>query len=263
MGFIREYAALSGDPFSFRMPKKLRKKLKLPKAIRKFQPGRALKSIASIAAPMIPGVGSALGFARAYGMAPEEMQQPVAVEPEEVYAVPEPEYQEDPLQRLLELLGIGDPGGKVARRKTAAAGPRTKAKAKATKRAKRAAGVTPIAGGGKLTKPSQRGSKPGGVDWSQAREAMGRELVKGNVVGAIASRLGLGQGRGGALGLGGKRRSMNPTNVRALRRSIRRLEGFQKVVKRVEKMLPRSARHVVGSAPARRHKSGCKCATCR
>ena len=50
MAFIREYAA-AGDPFKLRLPKKLRKRFKLPKAIRKFQPGKALKSIAQAVPP--------------------------------------------------------------------------------------------------------------------------------------------------------------------------------------------------------------------
>jgi hypothetical protein len=57
-------------------------------------------------------------------------------------------------------------------------------------------------------------------------------------------------------------RTMNPTNVHALRRSMRRVEGFEHLVKRVEKMFPRLKRahttHAVSS-----HKAGCRCKTCR
>jgi len=49
-------------------------------------------------------------------------------------------------------------------------------------------------------------------------------------------------GGGGGFGGGGKRRSINPTNVKALRRSIRRFEGFKNLVKRVDKMLPSGAK---------------------
>jgi hypothetical protein len=57
MAFIREYAA--GDPFF----KKLRKKLKPPKALRKI--GRVLGTVAPIAAALVPGLGVAALAARA------------------------------------------------------------------------------------------------------------------------------------------------------------------------------------------------------
>lgn len=260
MAFIREFGALSGDPFSLRLPKKLRGRLKLPKAIRKFQPGKALGKLASIAAPMIPGVGQALSFARGYGVDPMTMAAP-APEPE-VFMDEGPAYvEDDPLQRLLELLGIGDPGG-APKRKRAAAGPKAKAQVKATKRATataHTAGPKP-----KLVKPSQKGSKPGGIDWTQARDRMNEELLRGNLTGAIAARLGVGARKALGIGGGGHRRRINPLNPKALRRSARRLEGFQKEVKRIEKLLPRAARHGMhGGAPARRHKAGCRCATCK
>jgi len=69
-------------------------------------------------------------------------------------------------------------------------------------------------------------------------------------------------GLGGSLA--GKRRTMNPTNVKALRRSVRRLEGFEAMVTRVRKAYPRIAR---SASPAGRrsrgHKSGCACVVCR
>jgi hypothetical protein len=47
-----------------------------------------------------------------------------------------------------------------------------------------------------------------------------------------------------------KRRRMNPTNVHALRRALRRAEGFIKIEKRVDKIVQRAARAAGG---ARRH----------
>jgi len=59
-------------------------------------------------------------------------------------------------------------------------------------------------------------------------------------------------------------RTMNVANVRALKHGIRRLDGFQKLVSRVEKAFPRlkAGRHA--SSHARKgHKAGCKCVGCR
>lgn len=47
-----------------------------------------------------------------------------------------------------------------------------------------------------------------------------------------------------------KRRRINPTNHRALRRALRRVEGFVKLEKRVDKIVARTAR---ASGAARRH----------
>lgn len=55
-----------------------------------------------------------------------------------------------------------------------------------------------------------------------------------------------------SLGGGGKRRTMNVANVKALRRGIRRLEGFKSLVARVDKMLPTAAR--TGVRPSRKRK---------
>lgn len=65
----------------------------------------------------------------------------------------------------------------------------------------------------------------------------------GNLGGMLGTAI-LGTGAQGAAahlaGLGGgHRKTMNPANVRALRRSLRRVEGFEKLVKRIEKAFPR------------------------
>lgn len=52
---------------------------------------------------------------------------------------------------------------------------------------------------------------------------------------------------------------MNPANVKALRRSLRRVEGFEKLVKRIEKQYPRLKR-AVGHAPAPAARKGRRCA---
>jgi hypothetical protein len=51
-----------------------------------------------------------------------------------------------------------------------------------------------------------------------------------------------GGGGRAAGGFGGKRRTMNVANVKALKRSIRRLDGFKGLVKKVNQLLPAAAR---------------------
>jgi len=62
------------------------------------------------------------------------------------------------------------------------------------------------------------------------------------------------------------RRAVNPANVKALRRSVRRVESFQHLVKTVERAFPplRHARHMQASGSrGRGHKAGCGCFACR
>jgi len=92
-------------------------------------------------------------------------------------------------------------------------------------------------------------------------------LRQGNLVGSAGQAL-FGTGKvGGMMGFQKKHRSMNPANIKALRRSMRRLEGFGKVVKRVHKMLPKlnlmPAQHHSRQLAMAGHKSGCKCVGCR
>jgi hypothetical protein len=227
MAFIRDYAAMSGDPFSLRIPKRLRK-LKVGRAL-----GGIVRSVAApVARTIIPGASTALDFARAYGY------------------------------------DLGDPIKKPPKRKSASAGPKAKAKNKKATRAAHSA---------KAAHEAKHGKGSGiNIDWNAIGQAAASSIpVVGNVAGEIYSQVGgakaaaaaaAGAGPGdfafpgGAPmgfpgmkghGFGHRRRSMNVTNVRALRRSLRRVDGFQKLVKRVEKMFPKM-RHHVAAAPHRR-----------
>ena len=138
----------------------------------------------------------------------------------------------------------GDPKPRpVPKRKSAGSGPRVKAQRKRVVRTNR---KTRGAQGG--------GTKAGkGVDvgailaanFGRGVQAIGKgaSALKNRDIGAliegITGKVGGGAARGGGGG-GGKRRSINPTNVKALRRSLRRFEGFGNLVKRVNKMLPAS-----------------------
>jgi hypothetical protein len=84
--------------------------------------------------------------------------------------------------------------------------------------------------------------------------------VGGTMSGAIAALNAAGAAPGGGapagyrwssrLGRYVKRRRMNPCNVSALRRALRRAEGFIKIERRVDKIVNRAARAAGG---ARRH----------
>lgn len=273
MAFIRQYTARSaagnyvGDPFSLRMPKKIRK-LKVGRAL-----GKGLKALAPLAAMALPGVGgiaaqlaAGIGSGGGGGSIAQQLMAPE----------PEPEvYQEPALPSWLQMLmayspelgsfarsyGMdmaGDPGKGGSRRKRAGAGPATKAAAKKDKRATKA-----IATKAKVKGSSARGKQGGGLG-----SALGHI---GNIgLGALKDIPGLGGaiaagqdefsfggfGKGGKVPslFGHKRRSMNPANVKALRRSLRRVEGFEKIVKRIEKQYPRLKRAVGHSAPVHRGK---------
>jgi len=128
----------------------------------------------------------------------------------------------------------GDPRPKpVPKRKSAAAGPRVKAQRKRVVRSKRAAkGVQGTKGNSALDQLGKLAKSRGADVLAQLRQ--------GNFTGAgVQALLGAG-GKASGGGGGGKRRSINPTNVKALRRSLRRFEGFGNLVKRVNKMLPAS-----------------------
>lgn len=130
----------------------------------------------------------------------------------------------------------GDPGRLSPRRKSAAAGPRIKAGRKRQVRAKRAA----RAGGkgfdfGSLGMAAL-GSLPGGA-------------IAQNIAGQVFHK---GTGKGSADGEGKQRRRTNPTNVKALRRSLRRVEGFGHLVARVNRMLPKA--HKFPVHPVLKHK---------
>lgn len=250
MAFIRQYQArdaMAGDPFRFRIPKKLRK----------LKVGKALGKVARVASGFIPGLG---GIA-AQMLAPEQ-----AAAVAEAAQIPAPDAEDaqsallDQYRAFARSYGYdfgGDPGrGKTTKRKAASAGPKVKAAAKADKRAAKASGAAPKAHGS-----SARGPKESGL----AHAAKGVGSV---VLGGLKDVPFLGGAIGGAQGFnwkqaggGGGRRSMNPANVHALRRSLRRVEGFEKLVKRIEKQYPRLKR---ATHPASRaHGKGCRCASCK
>ena len=277
----------------------LKKRFKLPKAVRKFQPGKALKKVAPSLLGFVPGIGPvasqllALKEAAAPA-APEPAPYPREPEPDYYQPEPEPERYEyqDPAEEFrmafTRMYGYspwaGDPkpaGG--SRRKAAASGPKAKAEKKQDVRNARAQRAprpnnTPK-GRGPSTKKRQgpdigkmAGQAAGwvgqnaGTLWSAA-QAVRNPLTAAkhwdpDMFAAAAAGLRPGASRGAG---GGGHRGMNVANVKALKRGIRRLEGFKKLVKRVDKLLPMGARMASGHSHSRRpgHKAGCKCVACR
>lgn len=134
----------------------------------------------------------------------------------------------------------GDPGPRPApRRKSAAAGPRVKAGRKRAVRASRAA-----RGGSKGTTSARPGVNLGAI---AAKLAGGIPFV-GGAAEELTSQL---VHKGTRAGAGGHRRT-NPANVKALRRSLRRVEQFGHLVSRVNKLLPRGHKFTVH--PVLKHK---------
>lgn len=300
MGLTRAYAnEFAGDPFRLRLPKAVRK-FTFKKA------GKLLGKAASIAAPFIPGVGGIAAQIVASRVpqeqpaaAPEIAQQEFEPEPPRRYRYARRYYEppddgmdyapeEEPEMAFTRMYGYdysGDPATKKLppKRKSAGAGPKAKAQRKAAVRQNRNARK-----GGFDGKKFAAGAKKFGkaaLGFGQAALPFALELVPGGGLvrgaargaGAIANQMNQ-QGlpdfqmpKGGRMPRGfggGHRRTMNPANVKALKHSLRRLEGFAKLVKRVEKMMPKGTRHAIHghSAPAgrmRNHKAGCKCVGCR
>jgi hypothetical protein len=294
MAFIREYAAV-GDPFSLRRPKWLRK-LKIGRGLGKVAKGafKVVKRVAPIASFLpIPGAGLAarlFGIAQKYGIDPD-----VATEFARTYGVDIGDPDDDDTDELgggmsgymgdeddLQLDYLGDPAPKAARkRKTAGAGPRVKAQKKKAKRRERAARKGE-GFGRKLGKSIGAGAravgaaipglleafKSGGPAAAQAY--MATSGAGGNEDAALAEMMAaMGgkkpKGAPGAFRFGGKRRTINPANVRALRRSMRRVEGFQTLVKRINKAFPALRGQATMRSPrrARGHRAGCGCVVCR
>jgi len=143
---------------------------------------------------------------------------------------------------------MGDPGPRPApRRKSAAAGPRAKAGRKRVVRAQRAARAPVPKGKGKT-------SARGGLDYGSiaSKLAGGIPFVGGaaeELLGQVTHR---GSAGGAGMGMGRHRRSKNPANVKALRRSLSRVEAFGKLVKRVNRMLPGS--HKFQVHPVMKHR---------
>jgi hypothetical protein len=171
----------------------------------------------------------------------------------------------------------GDPrgGGKLApRRKGAASGPRAKADRKKHVRNQRATRGAHQGPGGK---PKKKNKGPG-FDFG-ALLGKGADIAQQFIPGGgIASKLGLNISDLGKLlpheaaaaaaaagasptevaavahaaHKGGKHRRKNPANVKALRHALGRVEGFGRLVKRVNHMLPTAHRFAVH--PVMKHK---------
>ena len=289
MAFIREYS-MAGDPGIGSFFKKIGRGVKKV-AGGAFKLGKKLSPFASFIPGLQPlALAGRLGKVGSLGMKAaslygkgrrisdvtaryREALRRYQEEPE-----PEPEPEEDydvedfesiyrpRFRRAYYMLDdeAGDPG---SRRKAAGSGPKQKAKKKQQTRAKKAAGV-------KRTGPEKRrpsggslGKKIGGALSSFDPSVLGD-------LGRIAGKSGLlGKGRRmtefgivpGGMGAG-RRRRINPTNVKALKRAARRFEGFEKVVKTVRKSIGGAAR-AAGAGAARSgrrgHKRGCRCVACR
>ncbi len=258
MAFIRQYAE-TGDPGSLRQymsgdpgfGKWLRKRFKPPKVLRKMKMGGLLKK----AAGFIPGVG---GFA---ALLPEPraerpMEQPPIFVPEEEEEPEVPDYVRDFLSRYFGI-DVGDPGKppRAARkRKRAASG--TRAKAAHKRQVRGARGKRGLDIGGSLAAGGRAvaGALPGLIEALKAGgPAAGMQFMAASGVEPKVLKMPR---------LGARRRAMNPANVKALRRGLRRVEGFEKLVARVHKAYPRltrSARTVRTGG----HRPGCRCVACR
>ena len=259
MAFIRSYQRRwqvddVGDPGLRGFFRKI-KKLKVGRAIGKL--GRGALNVARIAAPFVPvpGLSAALtkltSIGQKFGLSPQQVQTFAAAHGFD-------------LSDIGDIQDIGDPGTKVPKRKRAGSG--TKAKSQ-SKKERKAARVT-----GKGRNPS--GSKRG-VDLAAVAKSatsllpVGRDLADelAKQFGVPGFAAGAAGGGGAALfGRGGRRR-INPANVKALNRSLRRVEGFEKLAKRV--FANKLFRRVRGGstlnihARARGHRAGCGCAVCR
>jgi hypothetical protein len=276
----------SGDPFRFRLPRFL----KPPKALRKLggkafrfakkisplaglipglQPlafaGRLGKfgKVASLAGRIKGGVNKAMQLRAFIAAARAQEAAQMEDEPDDSY-LDEFEPEEVDFARSYGY-EVGDPGS-TPRRKSAAAGPKMKAAKKASKRA------TKRAGGGGMTGPQKRRPRGG---------ARGRKVVGPDIAGGLAELAGKvgpeglaaltsaasGRRKGSAasaFGMGKSRRT-NVANVKALRRSLRRVDGFAKLAKKVQKDAAGILRHVDRQPRAvrgRGHKAGCRCVVC-
>lgn len=294
MAFIREYSE-AGDPFSLRRPKWLRK-IKPGKLLVRGVKGAAglVRKVAPSLVGFIPGVGgiasrlfsltdryglpreTAVEFARSYGL---DIGDPDAYDTEEAGRGMSGYMGE---ADEMELDYMGDPAPKPSRkRKNAASGPRAKAAKKREKRAERSqrrrgpsigtrikrglgsfdpailGNVAEIAAKSGLLGKDRRDATFAGAG---GEDALLRDMEK------VLSGGRPTKGTGGAFRMGGKRRTMNPANVKALRRGIRRVEGFQTLVKRVHKMFPALRGPTTGRSTPRRskgHRAGCGCVVCK
>lgn len=271
MAFIREYAE-AGDPFRFRLPRAIRKlrfkgfaaHLKPPRALRKLRVGRALGSVAKFGAigagALFGGAGLLGGFARVLGpslgrafgalyhgaSSPSEQDQLLEFARSYGYDLSGAASEEDAAAETGgegpdvdegDMMGdyMGDPGRPShnkppghPRHKMASAGPGAKSAAARRKRSAR---------------------HGGGTAASDARAAAMLAALKSGQgpAGALAAELAGFKGGKHAPGMHHHRR-INPANVRALNRSLRRVEGFEKLARRVmhHKLFRRVRGHASG-----------------
>lgn len=291
MAFIRDYAAMSGDPG--RRRHHLFGKLRLPKAIRKFHPTGLLKA-GLLGAVTLPFGGAGLALRGARGLAGlargagslaarggraalrirgavrsagssilaqiHQLAGEYGVDPDQLAAaaVDAGVIDESDLEDDSGEAGdyLGDPGARRVRAPKSAARP-------------------------SHTRSTRHGKTKGPGQSAQKLNAIAQALATQGPLGAMSTALPgpTGVVRGGRAAGGfhtavrrktswtvKNSRHMNPANAHAVRRATRRLVGFQKMAERTEKQL----RHIVAKSHVGRrrsfsggHKPGCKCVACR
>jgi len=265
MAFIRQYSRRAmaaeelGDPG---FGKFFKRATRIPRGLRKLKVGRFLGKIASPLLSFVPGVGGILSqLAQKFGISPEVMGQLA-----QAYGIPVGEAAGD-------LMGDPGPPAPAKKRKRAASGTKAKAKAKEEKRAERRQRGAPT------PRPTRKGKKPKGkpIGLPDIEIPPGLADALGKLAGGAGEALGrdpdvllrgVGLRKGDRLFGGGARRRLNPANVKALNRSLRRVEGFEKLASRVmgHKLFRRVRGRVKGGAQgsrARGHRQGCACVVCR
>lgn len=251
----------AGDPFRFRIPKRLRK----------LKVGRALGKLARIGAGFVPGLGQVLPMLDQAVPDGQPVYDPIMAAPEPVVSYP-PEVVEFARGYGVEL---GDPMPKPGRRgapvrptartrRQPHAVARPGAKHPVTQHASQshgssARGKVPAKGGHTFAPSINIDPRIAGTLKDHLAGAIS-QLRGGNLAGAAGQAL-LGTGARIGGGFGGGHRKMNPANVKAIRRATRRLDGFEKLVKRVMPHL--LTKHRTGASHPRAHKRGCRCVVCK
>jgi hypothetical protein len=256
MAFIREFKQSAGDPFKFRLPKW---GPGIRRAIKKFQPGKFLAKNLGTVVSFVPVLGPHLGklFDRAMKLAEN---------------IPGGQEQLTSFARgygfeVGDAWDMGDPGISSTRAPKAARRPRPvrgheQASASPIQKAKNRRARTPALDFD--TRPAMAGMPGGGNIATILSGLKGAFDAAGGVKGVAGIVAGGGRGPRSARGMGGGgRRRINPANVHALRRSLRRVDSFAKLAKKVMPHLFRHARGAPAAGRGRGHKAGCGCAVCR
>jgi hypothetical protein len=263
MAFIRSYSQRAmaqdmGDPGRRKRGGFFKRAFKPPRALRKFQPGRAAMRLAPslLSFVPIPGMSGLMGRLSAIG-------QKYGISGEQVASFAQSRGIDLSSMGDAPDWDIGDPGARTPKRKRAASGGKAKSQSKKERKASRTGTI------GKGRKPS--GAKRG-IDFGKIAAATTSLLPVGrDLADTLASELnvpGFGVGKA-PKGFGGGHRRINPANVKAINRSLRRIEGFEKLAHRVmgHKLFKR-VRGGIASGHSHRsvrqgHKSGCGCVVCR